>query len=209
MKNQLKAIACIAFLLLISVTTALNAQTTNSTATNVDKQKAVKVINGKIMPADFDLSTIDYKTVLSVNIVEPDSKINADMVAKFGKNVKYGLMIIKTKVLSKEDSIKLASEPEKVYQFIEQIQEFPGGEKKLLAFIKKNVRFPNNVQGRVIVRFVVSSKGKVERAEVFRSLNAECDKEALRVVSLIPDFIPGKQNGINVPVWYTLPITFE
>ncbi len=202
MKTPLSNIvATIAIVLLIALG--------NSVSAEINRQKAVKIINGKIMPPEFDLSTIDYNTVVSVNYVEPNPKINADMVAKFGKNVKYGMMIIKTKVLSKEDSIKLVSEPRKIYQVIEQMPEFPGGVEKLLTFIKKNVRCPNSVQGTVLVRFVVSSKGKVERAEVLRSFNPEYDLEALRVVNLFPDFIPGKQNGFNVPVWYTLVVGFN
>jgi TonB family protein len=202
MKHPLSNIVVtITFLLLIAVG--------NSASAKINIQKAVKVLNGKIMAADFDLSTIDYKTVVSVKQIDPDPKIMSDLIAKFGKDAKYGMMIINTKVLSKEDSIKLASEPEKIYQVIEQIPEFPGGDEKLLTFIRKNIKFPNEVHGRVIVRFVITSKGKIIKAMIAQSLDPECDKEALRVVSLITDFIPGKQNGINVPVWYVLPISFN
>ena len=103
---------------------------------------------------------------------------------------------------------------EKVYQVIEQMPQFPGGDKELLEFISKNIKYPveaqqNKIQGRVIVRFVVSKTGEVDRVEIVRSLEPSCDKEAIRVINLLPKFIPGKQNGQNVAVWYTLPITFK
>ena len=105
-------------------------------------------------------------------------------------------------------------EEEKVYQVIEQMPQFPGGEQELLNFINKNIKYPviaqeNGIQGKVILRFVVSKTGVVDRVEVIRSLDPACDKEAIRVVKSLPHFIPGKQNGMNVAVWYTLPVTYK
>jgi periplasmic protein TonB len=103
---------------------------------------------------------------------------------------------------------------EKVYDVIEQMPIFPGGEGELLSYISKNLKYPviaaeNGIQGKVILRFVVNKSGKVDKVEVLRTLDTACDKEAVRVVKSLPDFIPGKQNGANVSVWYTLPITFK
>jgi protein TonB len=105
-------------------------------------------------------------------------------------------------------------EEEKVYQVIEQMPQFPGGEQELLNYINKNIKYPviaqeNGIQGKVILRFVVSKTGAVDRVEVVRSLDPACDKEAIRVVKSLPHFIPGKQNGMNVAVWYTLPVTYK
>jgi len=103
---------------------------------------------------------------------------------------------------------------EKVYTVIEQMPQFPGGEGELLKYISNNLHYPviaaeNGVQGKVILRFVVSKTGTVDKVEVIRSLDPACDKEAVRVVKTLPKFIPGKQNGANVSVWYTLPITYK
>lgn len=92
--------------------------------------------------------------------------------------------------------------------------QFPGGDKELLSYIAKNLHYPviaaeNGIQGKVFVRFVVSATGKVEDVTVVRSLDPNCDKEALRVICSLPQWIPGKQNGRNVPVYYTVPITFK
>jgi protein TonB len=103
---------------------------------------------------------------------------------------------------------------EKIYTVIEQMPQFPGGEGELLAYIGKNLKYPviaqeNGIQGKVIVRFEVTKTGAVDKVEVVRQLDAACDKEAMRVVRSLPKFIPGRQNGENVNVWYTLPITFK
>ena len=109
---------------------------------------------------------------------------------------------------------EVVSNNENTYAVVEQMPVFPGGESELLYFISKHLKYPviaqdNGIQGKVIVRFVVTRTGEVEKPEVLRSLDPACDKEALRVIKSLPRFIPGKQNGVNVSVWYTLPIKFK
>jgi len=104
--------------------------------------------------------------------------------------------------------------PEIPVDYVEQMPEFPGGEEALISYVGKNVRYPvisqeTGTQGHVVVRFVVSKTGEVEKAMVMRSLDKSCDQEALRVVMTLPKWVPGRQNGIAVPVYYTLPITFK
>lgn len=103
---------------------------------------------------------------------------------------------------------------EKTYDVVEQMPEFPGGPEELMKFISKNLKYPaiaqeNNVQGTVILKFVVSKTGHVDKVEVVRSLDSACDREAIRVVKMLPPWIPGKQNGENVQVFYTLPIKYK
>ena len=114
----------------------------------------------------------------------------------------------------KEVIVNTADLDNKPYTMVEQMPQFPGGEKDLMAYIASNIRYPplaaeNGVQGKVYVRFVVSAQGIVEKVQVIRSLDPHCDKEAMRVVAALPQWIPGKQNGRNVPVYYTLPISFK
>jgi len=100
----------------------------------------------------------------------------------------------------------------KVYQVIEQMPQFPGGEQELFKFINKNNKYTITepcIQGKVICRFIVNRDGSVSNPEVIRSLEPVYDKEAIRVIKLFPKFIPGKQNGVSVSVWYTLPINFK
>ena len=105
-------------------------------------------------------------------------------------------------------------EPEKVFTFVEQKPEFPGGDAALYKFIGDNLVYPpmaieNGVQGRVIVQFVVTKTGAIGNVKVVRSVDRDLDNEAIRVCKKLPNFIPGKQNGQPVNVWYTLPVTFK
>ena len=103
---------------------------------------------------------------------------------------------------------------EKVYTVVDQMPQFPGGEAVLMSSIAQNLKYPviaqeNGIQGKVIVRFLVEKDGSISKVEVVRSLDPACDKEAIRLIRSLPKFIPAKQNGVNVAVWYTLPITFK
>ncbi len=96
---------------------------------------------------------------------------------------------------------------------VEQMPMFPGGDQALLQFIAKNTGYPenakkNNIQGKVIVRFCITATGKVNKVSVLKGVDPELDNEAVRVVNTLPQFIPGKQGGKDVPVWYMVPITF-
>ena len=105
-------------------------------------------------------------------------------------------------------------EPEKIWDVIEQMPSFPGGDGELMATLSKNIKYPviaqeNGIQGKVILGFVVTKTGAISDVTVLRSLDPSCDKEAIRVVKLLPKWIPGKQNGENVNVRYTLPVVFK
>lgn len=96
---------------------------------------------------------------------------------------------------------------------VEQMPVYPGGDEALLKYVAENTTYPkeakdNNIQGRVIVRFKIKEDGTVSDASVIKGVDKSLDNEALRVVGLIPRFTPGKQNGVDVPVWYMIPVTF-
>jgi periplasmic protein TonB len=96
---------------------------------------------------------------------------------------------------------------------VEEMPMFPGGDPELLKYIAEHTTYPevakeNNIQGRVIVRFCVTSKGGVSQVSILKGVDPELDKEAIRVVNTLPAFKPGKQGGKPVPVWYMVPITF-
>lgn len=121
-------------------------------------------------------------------------------------------------VLEHKDEIvveeKKPVEDNKVFTAVEQMPQFPGGEAALMKYISDHLKYPpvameNNIQGRVVIQFVVTKTGKIGEVKVARSKDPDLDKEAVRVVKTLPDFIPGKMNGQSVNVWYTLPITFK
>ena len=102
----------------------------------------------------------------------------------------------------------------KVLDVVEQKPQFPGGEAALLKYVAEHIRYPamaqeNNIQGRVVVQFVVTKTGAVGEVKVVRGKDPDLDKEAVRVVKSLPKFVPGKMNGHAVNVWYTLPIQFK
>ena len=103
---------------------------------------------------------------------------------------------------------------EEIFTAVEQMPQFPGGEGELLKYISTHIKYPtmaaeNNIQGRVVVKFVVQKDGKVGEVVVLRGQDPDLDKEAVRVVKTLPNFIPGKMNGQAVSVWNTLPINFK
>jgi protein TonB len=102
----------------------------------------------------------------------------------------------------------------KVFQVVEQMPEFPGGDEAMMKFIQKNIQYPdmereNDIQGRVVVGFVVNEDGSLTDINVKKGVSSGIDKEALRVVKLLPKFKPGKQQGKTVKVAFVLPIMFK
>ena len=105
-------------------------------------------------------------------------------------------------------------EDNRVFDVVEQKPQFPGGDEALLKFVRDHLHYPpmaqeNNIQGRVVVQFVVTKTGAVGDVRVVRGKDPDLDKEAVRVVKQLPKFIPGKMNGHAVNVWYTLPSQFK
>ena len=104
--------------------------------------------------------------------------------------------------------------PEKPFDVVEQMPEFPGGQEALMQFLRQEVKYPkeafkDGVQGRVVVQFVVEKDGSISEVEVVKKVNEHLDAEAVRVVNAMPKWKPGKQKGENVRVKYTLPISFR
>ena len=104
-------------------------------------------------------------------------------------------------------------EEAKVYNVVEQMPSFPGGEAALLKYVNTHIKYPaiaqeQEISGVVVLRFVVKEDGSVGEVIVQKSLEKHCDEEAVRVVKSLPRFIPGKQQGKAVRVWYTLPVRY-
>ena len=116
-----------------------------------------------------------------------------------------------------EYEIGEADSTDEVFMVVEEMPEFPGGEEALLEYLRSNLQYPerckeNNIQGRVFVTFVINKDGKIVDPAVVKSAGpegVELDVEALRVVSSMPAWTPGKQRGEAVCVKYTVPVTFR
>lgn len=118
----------------------------------------------------------------------------------------------------KPDAVEVPSEKvdtkDEVFMVTEQMPEFPGGMKELMTFLSKNIKYPvsamqKNVQGRVIVQFVVEKDGSTTEFKVMRSVDPDLDAEALRVMKEMPKWKPGMQKGQAVRVKFTVPVTFK
>lgn len=103
---------------------------------------------------------------------------------------------------------------EEVFMSVDKMPAFPGGEAALMIYLRDNITYPykaeeRNIQGKVVVQFVVDTTGQVGDVKVVRSIDPDLDLEAVRVVKTLPRFIPGTRLGKPVNVWYTLPVTFK
>ena len=101
-----------------------------------------------------------------------------------------------------------------VYVIVEQMPEFPGGDKGFYQYIADNIKYPaeareDEIKGRVIVNFIVEPDGSVSNIKVLRGIGGGCDEEAVRLVESMPKFKPGMQDGEAVRVSYTVPVLFK
>ena len=122
--------------------------------------------------------------------------------------------VLKAKQMLVTEPVKPKEEENTVFEYVEQMPSFPGGDAALMRYLSKNIKYPpfaeeNGIQGRVICSFVVERDGSVSDIRIKRSVDPSLDKEAMRVVSAMPKWIPGRQNGQMVRVKYTLPVTFR
>ena len=103
---------------------------------------------------------------------------------------------------------------QEVFDVVEQMPEFPGGMEALFKYMAENMKYPEDakkqqVEGRVLVQFIVETDGSVSNTEVLMRVFPSLDAEAVRVISGMPKWIPGKQNGKVVRVKYTIPVSFR
>lgn len=120
--------------------------------------------------------------------------------------------------ISTQETVEEPIEPEvdqnKTYHSVDVAPKFPGGDAAMMRWISEHLRYPamaqeNNIQGRVILQFVVTKTGKIGDVKISRSCDPDLDREAIRVVRTLPDFTPGTIKGVPVDAWYTLPINFR
>jgi len=110
--------------------------------------------------------------------------------------------------------VKEESDDNTIFTVVEQPAEYPGGLEAMSKFVGKNLKYPAvarrmGTEGSVFVSFVIDKEGKISDVQVLKGISTECDKEAVRVVSLMPPWKPGKQNGRAVKSRFVLPIKFK
>ncbi|HYV92068.1 MAG TPA: energy transducer TonB [Chitinophagales bacterium] len=100
-----------------------------------------------------------------------------------------------------------------VHTYVEKMPEFPGGNAGLTKFLQKNLRYPpeareKGVEGRVVTQFVVDEDGTITDVQILRGIGGGCDEEVIRVLKMMPRWIPGTQNNLPVKVFFKMPVTF-
>ncbi len=142
-----------------------------------------------------------------INIVEDDVIVESvEINTEDDKNKEVVIQAPVAAPIEEEDNV--------VFQVVETMPSFPGGDQALFKFLGDNVKYPviaqeNGIQGRVICQFVVNKDGSIVDVEVVRPVDPSLDKEAIRVIKSMPNWSPGKQRGKSVRVKYTLPVNFK
>ena len=144
-----------------------------------------------------------------LEIMDNDSKVEESTI-QASDDTQAAVEVKYTPVEVEEEEV----EEEQIFQIVEEAASFPGGIGECMKWLGKNIKYPtisqeNGVQGRVIVQFVVNRDGTIVDAKVVRGVDPYLDKEALRVVNMMPKWTPGKQRGKAVRCQFTLPVQFR
>lgn len=112
------------------------------------------------------------------------------------------------------DSVAKLTSKDPVFSYVEEMPEFPGGQSELMKFLQTNIQYPADAraagaEGKVFVQFIVNEDGKISDITILRGIYPGCDSEVIRVISKMPAWKPGKQNGNRVKVYFKLPVTFK
>jgi len=154
--------------------------------------------------------SVDTRQNINVNVhPEVNVRVNANANAEINESVDVNEPVVAVNIQKKSKQ-----KEEKVFEVVEEMPEFPGGEMALREFLTTNIKYPaeaqkDKKQGKVFVNFVVFKDGSVGKVKIVRGVSPSIDKEALRVVSTLPKWTPGKQKGEFVAVSYTVPIAFK
>ena len=153
---------------------------------------------------------VPAKTIIAVLII----LIAAFFIYKVTRQKEATAVVQKVETEQPKTTITHPISTNGVYDVVEKMPEYPGGDQALMEFLSKHIEYPtvaqnNGIQGKVILGFVVSKTGKVEDVQILRSLDPNLDKEALRVVKLLGYWKPGELGGEKVSVRYTLPVVFR
>jgi len=172
------------------------------------KQNGIPVYVYFSLPVTFKLQSNETNKSVSKS-----NQNEADVVVKTYSTPAPKNTTQQTSAKAKNEPVANNSKPE-IINHVEVMPEFPGGQETLFKWLSERVNYPKEaqekgIQGRVILRFVIKPDGSVDDVQVIKGLDPLCDQEAVRVAKLMPKWIPGKQNGKPVYVYYSMPVTFK
>ena len=149
------------------------------------------------------------------NVIKEIRSIEQQLYGKAMMIVGISLLLTLSSCEKDDDDI---DDPEPVTEIVDetvdQMAYYPGGIPALMDFLNENIKYPEQaeregIEGRVVAGFIVERDGSVSNIEILKSVHPLLDAEVVRVMSLMPNWIPGRQNGQPVRVKYSLPITFR
>ena len=195
-------------------------KTYETTVKETEPNVAVIILNTKkkgeepLLIVDGKIATIEQVRALPRDAVAKVATMREKTAIKsYGEKAKYGALIITTVKHQEEIDNEPLSQPD-VFDKVDEMPHFPDGMAGLMQYLSTNVRYPKDAkesgtQGSVIVSFIVEKDGSISNAKVTKPTYSSLDEEALRVVSAMPKWVPGKQNGEAVRVKYAVPVSFR
>jgi len=192
----------------------------DATLEETEPNAAVIILNTKkkgeepLLIVDKKIATVEQVRALPRDAVASVATMREKAaVRSYGEKGKYGALIITTVKHQEEIDNELVSQPD-VFDKVDEVPQFPGGFAGLMQYLSTNVRYPEDAkeagtQGSVIVSFIVEKDGSISNARVTKPTYSSLDEEALRVISAMPKWTPGKQNGEAVRAKYSVPVTFR
>lgn len=208
----------------VAVTTAVELSKIDKTPKVEKKKAAPKIEQPKVV------EKVKSSIKFTAPVIKEDSEVKPEEEMKTQEDLQktkttigaftvVGNDEIDGEVLKAKEEIAQPEPPKneeenKVFDVVEEQPSFPGGQGALMSWLHDNIKYPvvaaeNGIQGKVIVQFIVGKNGSISNVKVLRSVDPSLDKEAVRVVSNMPNWTPGKQNGASVNVRFTLPVTFR
>ncbi len=169
--------------------------------------------NAEITAADvvaIDGTTYSFDELYAMQ--RGDTIVLPDIILEDNHKTLYGAIEVVRYRDDKVQEKKTDASDDIVYRSVEQMPRFPGGEAALMKYIQENLKYPQgqeNVEGKVLLEFVVKKNGKVGTVKVLSVLGKDFYQEVIRVVKSLPKFKPGRQNGKAVDVWYTLQVPYK
>ena len=150
-----------------------------------------------------------------INFIKEIRSIEQQLYGKAMMIVGVSVLLTLSSCDKDDDDI---SDPDPVTEIVDetvdQMASYPGGTPALMDFLKENIKYPEQaeregIEGRVVAGFIVERDGSVSNIEIIKSVHPLLDAEVVRVLSLMPNWIPGKQHGIPIRVRYSMPVTFR
>jgi protein TonB len=179
---------------------------------NLDQPEDLQIEAPPPPPPAETQQQIKYVAPEVVDSIKPEEEVQLMTMDESIESVQDEEVVEVVEVV--EEEVEEYKPPAEVFVIVEEMPEFPGGTEALFKYVYDNIQYPqialeNEIEGNVYVRFCVTYKGKVEQISITRGVHPSLDAEAIRVVSTLPSWKPGRQAGNPVNVWYQFRIQFQ